>query len=46
MLLKNLSKGSNGETDIEKRLMDIRRGEEKVKYIERVTWKPTVPHAK
>jgi len=38
--------GSNGETDIEKRLMDIRRGEEKVKCIERVTWKPTLPHAK
>ena len=31
---------------MENRLMDIRRGEEKVKYIERVSWKPTLPHAK
>ena len=31
--------GSNGETDIENRLMDMGRGEEKVRCTERVTWK-------
>ena len=28
MALKNYSQGNNGETDIENRLMDMRRGEE------------------
>ena len=36
----------NGETDIENRLMDIGRGEEKVKCMERVTWKLTLPNVK
>ena len=31
--------GSNGETDVENRLMDLGRGEERVRCIERVTWK-------
>ena len=41
MALKNLFTGSNGETDIENRLMDMGRGEEKVRCMERVTWKLT-----
>ena len=36
----------NGETDIENRLMDMGRGEERVKYMERVTWKLTLPYIK
>ena len=31
--------GNNGETDIENRLMDTGRGEERVRCMERVTWK-------
>ena len=34
--------GSNGETDIENRLMDMVKGEERVRYMERVTWKLTI----
>ena len=30
--------------DIESRLMDMGRGEEKVKCMERVTWKLTLPY--
>ena len=41
MVLKNLQ-GSNGETDIENRLIDMGRGEERVRYMERVTWKLTL----
>ena len=37
---------NNGETDIENRLMDMGRGEEKVKCMERVTWKLTLPNVK
>ena len=33
--------GSNGETDIENRLMDMGKGEERVRRMERVTWKFT-----
>ena len=36
--------GSNLETDIENRLMDMRRGEERVRRMERVTWKLTLPY--
>ena len=35
---------SNGETDIENRLMDMGRGEERVRCMERVTWKLTSPY--
>ena len=35
--------GSNGKTDIENRLMDLGIGEERVKCMERVTWKLTLP---
>ena len=38
--------GSSGETDIENRLMDTGRGEERVRYTERVTWKLTLPYVK
>ena len=31
--------GSDGETDIENRLMDMGSGEERVRCMERVTWK-------
>ena len=45
MVLKNL-KGSNGETDIKNRFMDMGRGEERVRCMERVTWKLTLPYVK
>ena len=38
--------GSNGETDIENWLMDMGRGEERVRCMERVTWKRTLPYVK
>ena len=36
--------GSSGETDIENRLTDTGRGEERVRRMERVTWKLTLPY--
>ena len=45
MVLKNLQ-GSNGETDIENRLIDMGRGEERVRCMERVTWKLTLSYVK
>ena len=45
MVLKNLFTG-NGETDIENRLMDIGRGEERIRYVERATWKLILPYVK
>ena len=41
MVLKNYLQGRNGETDIENRLMDMGRGEERVRCMERITWKLT-----
>ena len=38
--------GKDGETDIENRLMDMRRGEERVRCMQRVTWKLTSPYVK
>ena len=38
--------GNNGETDIEIRLVDMGRGEERVRCMERVTWKLTLPCVK
>ena len=38
--------GSNGETYIENRLMDIGRGEERVRYMERVIQKLTLAYVK
>ena len=36
----------NGETDIDNRLMDMGRGEEKVRCMEKVTWKLILPYVK
>ena len=41
-----LLKGNNVETDIENRLLDMGRGEERVRCMERVTWKLTLPYVK
>ena len=38
--------GSNGETDIENRLMDMGKGEERVRCMERVTCKFILPYVK
>ena len=38
--------GNSGETDIENRLMDMGRGEERVRCVERVTRKLTLPYVK
>ena len=39
MVLKNLFTGNNRETDTENRLMDMGRGEQRMRCMERVTWK-------
>ena len=36
----------NGETDIQNRLMDMGRGEERVRCMERVIWKLILPYEK
>ena len=52
MALKNLftgeqwSSSSSVETDIENRLMDMGRGEERARCMERVTWKLILPFGK
>ena len=38
--------GSIGDTDIENRLMGTGRGERRVRYMERVTWKLVLPYVK
>ena len=38
--------GSNGEKDTENRLRDTGRGEERVRHMERVTWKLTLLYVK
>ena len=45
MVLKNLPTGQQWR-NIENRLMDMGRGEERVKCMERVTWTPTGPYVK
>ena len=45
MVLKNLFTGQQWRT-IETRLMDMGRGEERVRCMERVTWKLTLPYIK
>ena len=45
MVLKNLQ-GSNEETDIENRLMDLGREKMRVRCMERVTWKLILPYVK
>ena len=39
-------KSNNGETDMENRLMDMGRGEERMRCMERVTWKLTLTYVK
>ena len=46
MVLKNLFAGQQWERDIENRLMDMGRGGEMVRCMERVTWKRTLPNVK
>ena len=46
ILMKEIQDVINGETDIENRLMDMGRREEKVRCMERVTWKVTLPYVK
>ena len=46
MVLKNLFSGHNGETNIGNRLMDMGRVEGRVRCLERVTWKLTLPYVK
>ena len=55
MVLMNYFQGSSGDTDMETRLMDtvvgagregVRKGEERMGCMERVTWKLTLPHVK
>ena len=43
MVLNNLFIGNDVETDIENRLMDMGRGTERVRHMEKVTWKLTLP---
>ena len=45
-VLKTYFQASNGETDIENRLIDMGRGEEWVRHMERVTWKLTLLYVK
>jgi len=48
MILKNLFTGQQTwrNRHREYRLMDMRRGEERVRCVERVTWELTLPHVK
>ena len=46
MVLKNLFAGQHGETDLENRLLDMGRGEERVRSMARVTWKLTLLYVK
>ena len=39
-------KGRDGETDIENRLLDMGRGEERVRCMERIIWKLILPYVK
>ena len=39
-------RGNNGDTDIECRLMDTGRGKKRVRCMERITWKLTLPYVK
>jgi len=46
MILKNVFQGSSGKTDKENRFMDKGRVGERVRCLERVTWKLTLPYVK
>ena len=45
-VLMNVFAGQHENKDIENRLMDTSRGEERVRCMERVTWKLTLPYVK
>ena len=46
LVLKNYFQDCSEEIDIENRLMVMGRGEERVRCMERVTWKLTLPYIK
>ena len=46
MVLRIYLQGHSGEIDIENRLMDMRRGEERVRCMERIIWTFTLPYLK
>jgi len=46
MVLNNLFSGQQWRTDIEDRLMEMGRGKERVRCMERVTWKLMIPYLK
>ena len=46
MVLKNLFTGQQWRTDIENRLLDMGRGEERVWCMEKVTWKLSLLYVK
>jgi len=46
MLLKIYLQSNNGETDIDNRLMDMGRWEERVRCMKRVAWKLTLSYVK
>ena len=46
MVLKNLFSGQQWRNRLENRLMDMGRGEERGRCMERVTWKLTLPYVK
>ena len=43
---KMIYKAAMEKQDMENRLMDMGRGEERVRCMERVTWKLTLPYVK
>ena len=46
MVQENYLQGNNGETDIENKHMDMGRGEERVRCMERITWQLKLPYIK
>ena len=46
MILKNLSTGQQWRNRHREQTMDMGRGEERVRCMERVTWKLTLPYVK
>ena len=46
MVLKSLFTGQQWRTDIENRLTDMGRGEERVRCMKTVAWKLTLPYVK
>ena len=46
MILKNLFTRQQWKNDIENGLMNMGREEERVRYMEGVTWKLTLPYVK